>query len=242
MIIKSIIIDDEHLAVGIIESYLEEFKNIEISGIYKNPLEALPILESGDIDVIFLDINMPRMNGIEFLKSLNKYPQIIITTAYKEYAIESYELEVLDYLVKPIPFNRFLKSINKLMARFVNLEKTKTSPEFSQAPHIFLKVDRKLMKIFLHDILYIESLRDYIKVSSIEGTYVSHKSLSSITDELPEENFIRVHKSYTIAIDKVKSIEGNQIEIENKRIPIGRNYTIHAKQKILRNKGNLLNE
>ncbi len=242
MIIKSIIIDDEHLAVGIIESYLEEFKNIEISGIYKNPLEALPMLESGDIDVIFLDINMPRMNGIEFLKSLNTYPQIIITTAYKEYAIESYELEVLDYLVKPIPFSRFLKSINKLMARFVNLEKAKTSPEFLQAPHIFLKVDRKLVKVFLHDILYIESLRDYIKVSSIEGTYVSHKSLTSITDELPEENFIRVHKSYTIAIDKVKSIEGNQIEIENKRIPIGRNYAIHAKQKILRNKGNLLNE
>ncbi|MDH7444533.1 LytR/AlgR family response regulator transcription factor [Aquimarina sp. 2201CG14-23] len=242
MIIKSIIIDDEYLAVSIIESYLEEFKNIEIVGVYKNPIEALPILEEGEIDVVFLDINMPRMNGIEFLKSLQKYPQIIITTAYKEYAIESYELEVLDYLVKPIPFSRFLKSINKLMARFTSLEKLKSSTEFAQAPHIFLKVDRKLVKVFLNDILYIESLRDYIKVCSIEGNYVSHKSLTSITEELPEENFIRVHKSYTIAIDKVKSIEGNQIEIENKRIPIGRNYTIHAKQKILKNKGNLLKE
>jgi len=242
MIIKSIIIDDEYLAVSIIESYLEEFKNIEIVGVYKNPLEALPILEKGEIDVVFLDINMPRMNGIEFLKSLQKYPQVIITTAYKEYAIESYELDVLDYLVKPIPFNRFLKSINKLMARFISLEKVKSSNEFAQAPHIFLKVDRKLVKVFLNDILYIESLRDYIKVSSVEGNYVSHKSLTSITEELPEENFIRVHKSYTIAIDKVKSIEGNQIEIENKRIPIGRNYSIHAKQRILKNKGNLLKE
>jgi len=242
MIIKCIIIDDEPLAISVIESFIKEFKNIEIIDTFNNPLEALPIIEQNDIDAIFLDINMPRMNGLEFLKSLQEYPQIIITTAYKEYALESYELEVLDYLVKPISFNRFLKSVNKLTARLISSKKPQPTREFKQSPHIFLKVEKKLVKILLEDILYIESLKDYIRVCSIEDTYMSHKSLSSISEELPSENFIRIHKSYTIAIDKVKSIEGNLVEIGEKRIPIGRNYAIHAKQRILNNKGNLLNK
>ncbi len=242
MIIKCIIIDDEPLAISVIESFIKEFKNIEIIGTFNNPLEALPIIEQNDIDAIFLDINMPRMNGLEFLKSLQEYPQVIITTAYKEYALESYELEVLDYLVKPISFNRFLKSVNKLTARLISNKKLQPTREFKQSPHIFLKVDKKLVKILLEDILYIESLKDYIRVCTIEDNYMSHKSLSSISEELPSENFIRIHKSYTIAIDKVKSIEGNLVEIGEKRIPIGRNYAIHAKQRILNNKGNLLNK
>ncbi|MEL4307471.1 LytR/AlgR family response regulator transcription factor [Joostella sp. CR20] len=242
MTIKCLIIDDEPLAIDIIKSYLTEFKNIEIVGVYNNPIEALQVLGSEDIDAIFLDINMPKMNGLEFLRNLHKHPLVIITTAYREYAIESYELEVLDYLVKPIPFNRFLKSINKLTARLLALNGIKQTADFDQDPHIFLKVDKKLIKIFLHDILFIESLKDYIKLHSREGTYISHKSLSSISDELPSENFVRVHKSYTIAIDKVKSIEGNLIEIENKKIPIGRNYAKYTKEKILKDKGNFLND
>ncbi len=240
MTIKCIIIDDEPLAIEVIESFLEEFKNIEIIDTFKSPIEALPLLEEGDIDAIFLDINMPRMNGLEFLKSLHEYPQVIITTAYKEYALESYELEVLDYLVKPISFNRFLKSINKLTARLITIKKHDPSPELVQPAHIFLKVDKKLVKILLSDILFIESLKDYIRVSTLEGSFLSHKSLTSISEELPSENFVRVHKSYTIAIDKVKAIEGNLVEVSDKRIPIGRNYAIHAKQRILKNQSNLL--
>ncbi|MDY8135135.1 LytTR family DNA-binding domain-containing protein [Aquimarina sp. 2201CG5-10] len=242
MIIKCIIIDDEPLAIEVIDSFIKEFKNIEIVDTFKSPIEALPILEQGDIDAIFLDINMPRMNGLEFLKSLHEYPQVIITTAYKEYALESYELEVLDYLVKPISFNRFLKSVNKLTARLIEIKKLQPSREHIQPPHIFLKVDKKLVKILLSDILFIESLKDYIRVSTLESTFMSHKSLTSISEELPSENFIRIHKSYAIAIDKVKSIEGNLVEIGEKRIPIGRNYASHAKQRILNNKGNLLNK
>jgi len=242
MTIKCLIIDDELLAIEIIKSYLIEFKNLEVVGVFNNPIEALQVLDKEEIDVIFLDINMPKMNGLEFLRNLNKHPLVIITTAYREYAIESYELEVLDYLVKPIPFNRFLKSINKLTARLMTLNGIKQAVDFDQDPHIFLKVEKKLIKIFLHDILFIESLKDYIKLHSREGTYISHKSLSSISEELPSENFVRVHKSYTIAIDKVKSIEGNLIEIENKKIPIGRNYAKYTKDKILRDKGNFLNE
>ncbi|MCX2679259.1 LytTR family DNA-binding domain-containing protein [Galbibacter sp. EGI 63066] len=243
MIIRSLIIDDEPIAIEIIKSYIGEFKNIEIVGVYNNPIEALHVIDQENIDVVFLDISMPKMNGLEFLRNLNEHPHIIITTAYREYAIESYELEVLDYLVKPIPFNRFLKSVNKLTARLLmEAQGAKPTTDFDQEPHIFLKVEKKLIKIFLHDILYIESLKDYIKLHSREGTYISHKSLSSISEELPSENFIRVHKSYTIAIDKVKSIEGNLIEIENKRIPMGRNYSKYAKERIIKNKGNLLNE
>lgn len=241
MIIRSIIIDDEPLAITVLESFIKEFRNIKIVDTFNNPLEALAVLEEGEIDVIFLDINMSRMNGLEFLKSLPHYPQVIITTAYKEYALESYELEVLDYLVKPISFNRFLKSINKLTARLISIKGQQSTQEFKQTPHVFLKVEKKLVKILLEDILYIESLKDYIRVRTIEGMYMSHKSLSSISEELPSENFIRIHKSYTIAIDKVKSIEGNLVEIGEKRVPIGRNYAIHAKQQILNNKGNLLN-
>ncbi|MEW7281188.1 LytTR family DNA-binding domain-containing protein [Aquimarina sp. 2201CG1-2-11] len=240
MIIKCIIIDDEPLAIEVIESFLKEFKNIEIVDTFKNPIEALPILEQDEIDAVFLDINMPRMNGLEFLKSLQVYPQVIITTAYKEYALESYELEVLDYLVKPISFNRFLKSMNKLTARLIAIKKQEPSMDLVQPAHIFLKVDKKLVKILLTDILFIESLKDYIRVSTLTDTFLSHKSLTSISEELPSENFIRIHKSYTIAIDKVKSIEGNLVEIGDKRIPIGRNYTAHAKQRILKNKSNLL--
>lgn len=240
MNIKCIIIDDEPLAIEVIESFLKEFKNVQVVGTFKDPIEALSILEQGGVDAVFLDINLPRMNGLEFLKSLKEYPQAIITTAYKEYALESYELEVLDYLVKPISFNRFLKSINKLTARLVSIKKHEPSMDLVQPAHIFLKVDKKLVKILLSDILFIESLKDYIRVSTLEDTFLSHKSLTSISEELPSENFIRIHKSYTIAIDKVRSIEGNLVEVGEKRIPIGRNYAAHAKQRILKNKSNLL--
>lgn len=242
MNINCLIIDDEPLAVEVLQSHLGEFNNVEVVGVFGNPIDALSAIERPDIDVVFMDINMPRMNGLDFLRNLNSHPLIIITTAYREYAIESYELEVLDYLVKPIPFSRFLKAFNKLTARLMQSKGMKQVADYDQDPHIFLKVDKKLIKIFLTDILYIESLKDYIKLHSREGAFISHKSLSSISEELPSENFIRVHKSYTIAIDKVKSIEGNLIEIGNKKIPIGRNYVKYAKERILNDKGNLLNE
>ncbi|ETN93754.1 LytR/AlgR family response regulator transcription factor [Zhouia amylolytica] len=240
MDIRCLIIDDEALAISVIQTHLEDLKNIEIAGVFNNPIDALPALEKGNIDVIFLDINMPRMSGLEFLKTLPEYPQIILTTAYKEYALESYEFDVLDYLVKPIPFSRFLKAINKL--KNVLAEKRGEQNGFKQDSHLFLKVDKKLVKVYLKDILFIESLKDYIKVTTVEGTYVSHKSISSITEELPDECFVRVHKSYTIAIDKVKLLEGNMIQIHNKRIPIGRNFAANAKQKILKDRGNLLTD
>ena len=233
MKINCVIIDDEPLAIKVVENHLKEFQNFEIVATFSNPIEALPLLEKSEIDVLFLDINMPKMNGLDFAKSLNSKTNIIITSAYREYAVESYDLNVLDYLVKPIPFNRFLKTINKINQQiFLKKESKQKGDSTSNESFMFLKVDKKLVKINFEELLYIESLKDYIKVFTLSQTFLVHKSLTSITEELPD-NFIRIHRSYTIAIDKVKSVEGNLVEIANNRIPIGRKYVNHARRIIL---------
>ncbi|MBP1840344.1 LytR/AlgR family response regulator transcription factor [Formosa algae] len=231
MKIKCLIIDDESLAIKVIEDHLKNFDHIEIVATFNNPLKAYPIIESEKIDVIFLDINMPQLNGFAFIENLSYKPLIVFTTAYREYAVKSFELDVLDYLVKPIPFNRFLKTINKVYQQ-VYLNNASSESNIQQEPHIFLKVSKKLVKVNLNDILYIESLKDYIKVITPLGDYVVHKSLVAISEELPKSNFLRVHRSYTISINKIKSIEGNTIEIANRKIPIGRNYVKVARERI----------
>lgn len=232
MKIKCIIIDDEPLAISVLKKHLSDFKNFELVATFNTPIQALSVIENNEINVIFLDINMPKMSGLEFLRVLTNKPHIVITTAYREFAVESFDLDVLDYLVKPIPFGRFLKAINKIQSQ-INLEKEKlVETSFKEDPFIFLKVDKKMMKIKLNDILYIESLKDYIKVFTVIGDYLVHKSMTSISEELPKNNFLRIHRSFTIAINKITSVEGNSIEIFKKRLPIGRNYLLEAKQKI----------
>jgi DNA-binding LytR/AlgR family response regulator len=240
MKIKCIIIDDEQLAISVIESHLRSFDHFEIVNTFNNPLKAYSVLEKEKIDVIFLDINMPQMTGFSFIENLNYKPLIIITTAYREYAVKSFELNVLDYLVKPIPFDRFLKTINKVYQQmYINTSVGDTN--LSQEPHIFLKVDKKLLKINLNDILFIESLKDYIKIITKIGDYVVHKSLTAISEELPLSSFLRVHRSFTISINKITAIEGNSIEIANRRIPIGRNYLKQTKERILNTNEDLEN-
>jgi DNA-binding LytR/AlgR family response regulator len=206
---------------------------MNLQGSFVNPLEALPIIESGKIDVVFIDINMPKMNGLDFIRSLDSSPYFIITTAYREYAVESFDLDVLDYLVKPIPFTRFLKSINKLSQKFISDKSTELSQPIAEKSFIFLKVDKKLIKIKFEDIYFIESLKDYIKVFTKSGDYLAHKSLSGITEELPKNQFLRLHRSFTVALDKIQALEGNSVLVTNKRIPIGRKYINHAKDVIL---------
>jgi len=233
MDIRCIIIDDEPLACTVIESYLKDITNIELVGTYTNAIEAISLLEEGSIDLVFLDINLPKMSGLEFLKTWNVKPLVVITTAYREYAVDSFSLDVLDYLVKPIPLNRFLKSINKVTAALKNVRSLPGDGQHFAKSHVFLKVEKKLMKFRMNEILFIESLKDYVKVTTQTGDYLVHRSMTSILEELPEEHFIRVHRSFAIALNKVNSLEGNTIEISNKRIPIGRNYQIEAKQRIL---------
>lgn len=230
MTIKCVIIDDEPLAIRVIESHLSKINTFTVVATFTNPLEAMEILQTGDIDVVFLDINMPLINGLDYVKTLQNPPLIVMTTAYREYAVESYELDVLDYLVKPIPFTRFMKTVNKinnaLSANSNNLEEDNA--------HIFIKIDKKLVKIYLDEVLYVESLKDYIKITTTTDTYLVHQTLTSFTDALPQENFIRIHRSYTISIQKVNAIIGNMVEINGLQIPIGRNYVQEVKDIILK--------
>ncbi|GBF17850.1 MULTISPECIES: LytR/AlgR family response regulator transcription factor [Arenibacter] len=231
MKINCLIIDDEPLAISILESYIKTLDYMTIVNSYTNAVDALSDIKEGSIDVIYLDINMSRINGLEFLRTLKNHPLIIITTAYREHALESYEFDVLDYLVKPIPFNRFVKSANRLVDRLKAKNENNGRPMLDN--HVFVKVDKKMVRVVLNEILFIESLKDYIKIHTTTGSLVAYKSLSSIVEELPSVNFIRVHKSYAIAIDKVKTVDGNSIEIDNRSIPIGRIYLRKAKKFIL---------
>ncbi len=233
MKIKCIIIDDEPLAAEVIAKHLGEFSNMELVNTFNNPLEALGDIESGEIDVVFIDINMPKMNGLDFIRSIEASPYFIITTAYREYAVESFDLDVLDYLVKPVPFARFLKSINKLSQKFLSDKSTESTVQNLEKSFIFLKVDKKLIKIKFEDINYIESLKDYIKVFTTTGDYLAHKTLSGITEELPKNQFLRLQRSFTVALDKIQAVEGNSVLVAGKRIPIGRKYINHAKDVIL---------
>jgi DNA-binding LytR/AlgR family response regulator len=232
MSFKCLIIDDEPLAINVIKNYLEEFSSIEIATTFSNAIEGLEFLKSNDIDLIFLDINMPLLDGLNFIKSLETKPAIIITTAYKEYALETYELSVLDYLLKPISFPRFTLAVNRFLEKHTN--NTRIQKKLNDRAHIFVKIDKKKMKkIYLDEILVIESLRDYLKISTSTDRYIIHQTLSSFTEQLPSDNFIRIHRSYTVAINKIDVIEGNSIKIEDIMYVIGRTYIDDVKKKIL---------
>ncbi|MBP4136845.1 LytR/AlgR family response regulator transcription factor [Flavobacterium geliluteum] len=232
MKIKCLLVDDEPLAIKVIQNYLANFVDFEVVGTFYNPLEALDFINTTPVDVVFLDINMPMMTGFELISLIESKTKVVITTAFREFAAESYDLDVLDYLVKPIPLPRFIKCIHKITTEY-NLKnniKVETSKGDS---HIFIKVDKKMMKINMEEILFVEGMKEYIKVVTPDKTYITHKSLTSLSEELPAERFIRIHKSYVIALNKVKSIEGNRIQILSYTIPIGRNYSKEVKNKIL---------
>lgn len=233
MIHSCIIIDDEPLAVNVIKNHLQEIGSVNIVETFNSAIEALSFLKENTIDLIFLDINMPLLDGLNFIKSLEKKPLIIITTAYDEYAIKTYELDVLDYLVKPISFPRFLKAVNRAL-RKVNSRSSTSNLKIAKREHIFIKVDKKKMqKIYLDEILVIESLRDYLKITTITDRYIIHSTLSNFTDKLPSSNFIRIHRSFTIAIDKIDVVQGNSVEIDGIRYVIGRSYIENVKKRIL---------
>ena len=233
MNINCLIIDDEPLAINVIKSFIKEIDNITIINTFTSPVNALKYLKEHKVDLIFLDINMPLLNGLDFIRNLETKPLIIVTTAYDEYAIKTYELEVLDYLVKPIPFPRFMKAVNRAF-KALDTAKAEDTSKTIKRPFTFIKVDKKKMKkIYLDEILVIESLRDYLKITTQTNKYIIHSTLSNFTSLLPESNFIRIHRSFTIAIDKIDSVEGNSVEIEGIRYVIGRSYVENVKKNIL---------
>ncbi|MEM8895272.1 MAG: LytTR family DNA-binding domain-containing protein, partial [Bacteroidota bacterium] len=221
--LKCIVIDDEPLAVEVLESYIARIDHLELAGTFNNAIKAFEFLQQNAVDLIFLDIQMPRLTGLEFAKTLTHPPKIIFTTAYREFALEGFELEAIDYLLKPIAFDRFLKAIGKLVPE------APSTPEpvvkFSDDdPFIYFKVDKKMVKIRLGDILYIESLKDYVKVVTSEKEIITHQQISYMEHKLPENQFIRVHRSFIVAIDKVEAFSATDIEMGKHHIPIGRNY------------------
>ncbi|MDR7372257.1 LytTR family DNA-binding domain-containing protein [Flavobacterium aquidurense] len=232
MKIKCVLIDDEPLAIKVLQNYFTNFPDFEVIATFNNSLEALDFINSTPVDAVFLDINMPMMTGFELISLIENKTKVIITTAFREFAAESYDLDVLDYLVKPIPLPRFIKCINKISTEF-NLKNNIKVETVKSDAHIFIKVDKKMMKINIDEILFIEGMKEYIKVVTPDKTYITHKSLTSLSEELPAERFLRIHKSYVIALNKVKSIEGNRVQIQSYTIPIGRNYSKDVKSKIL---------
>ncbi len=221
---KYLIIDDEPIAHRIIEGYCAELPHLEKIGNAYNAFEASVIIAEKAVDLIFLDLNMPKLTGFEWLKTLSQPPSIIVTTAYKEYALEGYELNIVDYLLKPFSFPRFLKAINK-----VNPPEKLTSPEVPSLPNepnsrFFLKGDKKHHQIDTQDILFVEAYGNYCKIYLAEEMILSHEKISNLETLLSKESFLRVHKSFIVSIDKIKLIQGNQIFLQGHKIPIGQTY------------------
>jgi len=240
MNLNCVVIDDEPLAVNVIKNYITETKGLELLNSFTNGVESVDYLvNNSDIDLLFLDINMPLLDGFSLLKSLPNPPLTIITTAHEEFAIQSYEMEVLDYLMKPISFHRFIMAVNKAF-KIKGIEQKVNQSASNERPYLFIKIDKKkIKKIYLDEILSVESLRDYIRITTISGKYITHQTLSSFTEELPSGQFIRIHRSYTISVDKVETIEGNSIEIAGTRYPIGRSYLNEVREVILKGSGNV---
>ena len=226
--IKCLITDDEPLAMDVLENYINQLDTLELAGRCNNALEALGFLQKNKVDLLFLDIQMPKLTGIDFLKTLRNPPKVIFTTDYRDYALEGFELNVLDYLLKPVSFERFIIAVNKYHS-FVPANNLPTviappMPTAGEEPFIYLKSDKKMVKIFLKDILYIESLKDYVKVKTAEREVITYQKISYLEEKLPDEKFLRIHRSFIIAVNKIKSFNTSFIDIGVEEIPIGRLY------------------
>ena len=220
-LINYIIIDDEPIAHRIIEGYCANFTYLNKSGNFFNGFEALEFLRKNKVDLLFLDINMPKLTGFELIKSLSKPPKVIVTSAHQEFALQGYELEVSDYLLKPFGLERFVKSINKITSK-----ETPDYPSFinSEPARIFLKSDKKYIQVELEKIKYVEALGNYCKVFHQDGMIICPEKISDLESKLGKDHFMRVHKSYLINTGKIGSIEGNCIKIGDKDIPVGQTY------------------
>ena len=223
MKLKCLLVDDEPPALKILSTYLENMDNLELVGTCANALEAMQTLKEQHVDVIFLDIKMPRLLGTEFIRTLRNPPKVIFTTAHKDYALDGFDLDAVDYLLKPFSFERFVRAVNKLTAG-VDQSGERTSVESGEA-FLYFRIDRKMVKVELKDIRYIESLKDYSRIVRKEDKpLVVKKPIGSIEQLLPAERFIRIHRSFIVAIDKITAFTQNDIEIGEQEIPIGKLY------------------
>ncbi len=228
--LSCLIVDDEELARTLLVTYISRLPYLNLVGKCSNPIEALQLLQHQSVDLIFLDIQMPEMIGTDFLKSLSHKPMVVFTTAYAEYALEGFELNVVDYLLKPFPFERFLKAVNKAS----DLSKLKSNTESTsiissedaatEKNYILVKSEHKVHRIYYNDIHYIQSMREYVAYFTPSGKFLSLGSLKKLEIDLPRNKFLRIHKSYIISKEKVSTLEGNMVHIGKEKIPIGASY------------------
>ena len=221
--IKCIIVEDETLAQDVIKSHLSQIGGWELVGVCRNAPEALEALNTLEVDVMFLDIRLPGMSGLNFLRTLSDPPLVVLTTAYAEYAVESYEFSIIDYLLKPISFERFSKAAEKIMEGRL-FSPARKEQEKPTGDHIFVKSNSKFFKVNFSEILYVEGMKDYLKIHTAEYTLVTHQTMNELEKTLPPRQFLRVHKSYIVALGHIRAIYGNSVELGKVTIPIGINY------------------
>ncbi|MBA4851260.1 LytTR family DNA-binding domain-containing protein [Emticicia sp. BO119] len=228
MKIRCLVIDDEYMARLLLENYIQKLPQLELVSLCENAIEAMSMLQKEKIEVIFLDIQMSHLTGLEFLHTLQQKPVVIFTTAYSEYALEGFRLDAVDYLLKPFSFERFVQAVNKaahyLSFQANNKESASTPIESNETRQLFVKSDGKLVKVRFDEILYIEGLKEYVSIYTPHNRIITLQSLRNLETLLPRSTFLRVHKSYIIALDKIQAIVGNQVEIHKKLIPIGATY------------------
>jgi len=222
-LIRCLVVDDEPPAREIIGRYIKEVPMLQMAGECGNAIEAMSFLQQNAIDLIFLDVQMPQLNGNELLKIIKHPPKVIFTTAYPEYALEGYDLDIVDYLLKPVKFERFLKAIHKATQQQTSSVETEVaSPESRNEAFVYFRADRKMVKVMLDDILFIESMKDYIKVITTKGTIITKQSITAVEAMLPEHLFLRTHRSFIISLSRISSYTSELIEIEKHEIPIGK--------------------
>jgi DNA-binding LytR/AlgR family response regulator len=227
---KCVIVDDEPLARQLLESHVARIGELSLVTSCGNALDAFDVLQTHHIELLFLDINLPRTSGIELQKSLQQKPRVIFTTAYREYAFEAYDLDVMDYLLKPISFDRFLRAIGKIkqLKKYQPADQQGSMLASYDEAFLYLKENREQVKVFLKDILYIESLRDYVRVKTANREIITYQKISYLEQRLPQSKFIRIHRSYIAAIDHGVAFTNSQVKLGDFTLPIGRNYRTFA--------------
>ncbi len=225
--LKCLIVEDEPLAAEVLEDYIKDIPFLDCAGVCTDAIYALEALQQQPIDVLFLDIHLPKLKGLDFLRTLGNPPQVILTTAYDQYALESYELAVVDYLLKPIEFSRFLKAVNKLTNPFTPTHTSEASLSTERAFHFF-NVNKKQIKVYLDEILFVESLKEYVRIHTQKQTLVTQYQIGAIEALLSAPAFLRIHRSYLIAVDKVDAFTATEIIIRDHHLPIGKTYKMQV--------------
>ncbi|SEN32167.1 two component transcriptional regulator, LytTR family [Chitinophaga rupis] len=218
-----LIVEDEPLAAEVLSDYIQQVPFLQLQGICSDAIYAMEILQKEKVDVVFLDIHLPKLKGMQFIKALKEPPQIIITTAYQEYALQGYELNVVDYLLKPIEFSRFLMAVNKVQ-KPAAVSPATAAAATPERTHLFFNVSKKMVKVYLDEILYIESMKEYIRIVTRDKTILTKFQLGQIEELLAKNNFLRVHRSFIVAKNKIDAFTATDVEINGAPIPIGRSY------------------